>query len=75
MSDKVWPGLPTSPNEHETREQAERADRESLQTELNEQQRIGNAQRSPFDHNRVQPPGSGDDAAGRVRVNRDHWAE
>ena len=75
MSDKVWPGLPTGPNEHETREQAEQADRDSLQTELNEQMRIGGEQTGPFDHNRVQPPGSGDDAGGRVRINPDHWGE
>ena len=53
MSDKVWPGLPTGPNEHETRGQAEHADRNSLHNELNEQQRIGNARYSPFDQNRV----------------------
>ena len=40
MSDDVWPGLPTGPNEHETREQAEQADRASLQRELAEQERI-----------------------------------
>ena len=73
MSDDIWPGLPTGPNDQETREQAERADVDSLQTELNEQQRIGNAQRSPFDHNRVPIPGEG--SGGRVRVNRDHWGE
>ncbi len=53
MSDHVWPGLPTGPNEHETRSGIERQDVASLQTELREQDRIGNAQRSPFDHNRV----------------------
>ena len=73
MSDKVWPGLPTGPNDHKTREQAESDYNDHLQTELNEQQRIGNGQRSPFDHNRVQPPGTG--SGGRVRVNRDHWGE
>ena len=73
MSDKVWPGLPTGPNEHETRDQAESADVASTQNELFEQQRIGNAQQSPFDHNRVPTPGSG--AGGRVRINSDHWAE
>jgi len=53
MSDKVWPGLPTGPNEHETRSGIERQDVAALQTELEEQRRIGNEQMSPFSHNRV----------------------
>ena len=53
MSDKVWPGMPTGPNEHETREQAESADKASLQNELNEQERLGNEMMDPFDANRV----------------------
>lgn len=75
MSDKVWPGLPTGPNEHETREQAESADVASLENELNEQERIGNVMLGPFDHNRVPTPGSGDGAGGRVKINPDHWGE
>ena len=75
MSDKVWPGLPTGPNEHKTREQGESEYNDHLQTELNEQGRIVGEQTGPFDHNRVEPPGSGDNAGGRVRVNRDHWGE
>ena len=74
-NDNVWPGLPTGPDEHEQRSDLEQQDVASLQTELNEQKRIGNAMHSPFDHNRVQPPGSGDSAGGRVRINRDHWGE
>lgn len=53
MSDQVWPGQPTGPIEHETRSGLERQDVASLQTELNEQRRIGNEQVSPFRHNRL----------------------
>jgi len=53
MTDNVWPGLPTGPNEHETREQAETQDVSSLQRELDEQQRIADGMHSPFDKNRV----------------------
>ncbi len=53
MSDDVWPGLPTGPNEHETRSGVERQDVASLQRELQEQRRIGNEQVNPFGHNRV----------------------
>lgn len=53
MSDQVWPGLPTGPDEHEKRPRVEELDVASLQTELNEQRRIGNEQISPFGHNRV----------------------
>ena len=53
MSDDIFPGLPTGPNDNETRDQAESTDVSSLQTELNEQQRIGGEQTAPFDHNRV----------------------
>ena len=70
MSDDVFPGLPTGPNEHETREQAETQDVNSLQTELNEQDRLGNEMFDPFAANRVPTPGSGDGAGGRVRRNR-----
>ena len=75
MSDKVWPGLPTGPNEQETRNQAESKDRTSVQNELNEQDRLGREMMTPFDHNRVPYPGSGDDAGGRIRANPDHWGE
>jgi hypothetical protein len=51
--DDVFPGHPTGPNEFEQRQEVEQQDVASLQTELNEQERIGNAQSSPFDHNRV----------------------
>jgi len=53
MSDDVFPGQRTGPNEHETREQAEQQDVASLQREQFEQQRIGNGQHNPFEHNRV----------------------
>lgn len=53
MSDDVWPGLATGPNEHETRDELELVDAESLQTELNEQSRIGNGRHDPFSINRV----------------------
>lgn len=53
MSDRVWPGLPTGPNEHETRSGVERQDVASLQNELQEQRRIGNEQEHPFSQNRV----------------------
>lgn len=71
MSDDVFPGMPTGPSEHETRSGVERQDVDSLQTELNEQGRISAGMHNPFDKNRVTPPGSGDGAGGRVRVNRD----
>ena len=73
MSDKVWPGLPTGPNEFETRDQAEGQDKASLENELREQNRLGNAQIDPFDKNRVPTPGEG--RGGRVVINRDHWGE
>ena len=73
--DEVFLNHPTGGEDYTTREQAEGADVASLEREQFEQQRIGNAQKSPFDHNRVQPPGTGDDAGGRVRINRDHWGE
>ena len=77
MSEKneVFLNHPTGGEDYSTREQAEREDVASLQTEITEQQRIGNAQQSPFDHNRVPRPGSGDGAGGPVRINRDHWSE
>jgi len=53
MSDQVWPGRPTGPNEHEQRHEVEQHDVASHQTELDEQKRIGDAQRSPFAHNRL----------------------
>ena len=73
--DEVFLNHPTGGEAYSTREQAEREDVASLQTELNEQERIGNAQRSPFAHNRVPTPGSGDGAGGRVKINPDHWGE
>lgn len=73
--DDVFPGLETGSNDHETRDQAEAADVSSLQTELNEQERIAANTGGVFDHNRVPSPGSGDGAGGRVRINRDHWGE
>jgi hypothetical protein len=73
MSDDVWPGLPTGPNEFETREQAESADVASLQRELAEQERIAANTGGVFDKNRVPAPGEG--VGGRVRINRDHWGE
>lgn len=71
--DDVFLNYPTGAEDYSTRAQAEGADVASLQNELHEQERIGNAQQSPFDHNRVQPPGDG--AGGRVRINPDHWGE
>ena len=53
MTDDIFPGLRTGANEHEQKHDVEQQDAASLQRELNEQERIGNAQRSPFDHNRV----------------------
>lgn len=53
MSNEVWPGLPTGPKEYETRPEIERQDAASLQTELEEQRRIGRELSNPFDHNRV----------------------
>ena len=75
MSDKVWPGLPTGPDEHEQRQDLEQQDVASLQREQAEQQRIADGMIEPFGHNRVTPPGSGDGAGGRVRINPDHWGE
>lgn len=73
MSDKVWPGLPTGPDEFEQRDDAERNDKASLERELTEQQRIGDGMFNPFDKNRVTTPGTG--RGGRVVINPDHWAE
>ena len=75
MADQVWPNKPTGPDEFEQREQVERRDRDSLSTEHNEQERIGDSMFNPFDSNRAPTPGSGDGAGGRVRINRDHWGE
>ena len=72
-SDDIFPGLPTGPNDHETRQDVESQDTASLQTELREQGRIGREQNAPFDRNRVEYPGEGVD--GHVRINRDHWGE
>lgn len=69
MSDNVWPNKPSGPNENETRNQAENKDRASLQNELREQERLGDEMFNPFDANRVEYPGSGDGAGGRVRRN------
>lgn len=73
--DDIFLNHPTGGEDFSNREAEERADVDSLQRELDEQERIGNAQRSPFDKNRVQSPGSGDGAGGRVRINPDHWGE
>jgi hypothetical protein len=69
--DEVFLNHPTGGEDYSTREAAENADVASLQRELSEQRRIGDAQQSPFDHNRVPTPGSGDGAGGRVR--RTNW--
>lgn len=53
MADQVWPNKPTGPNEFEQRAQAERRDRDSLSTEHQEQERLGNEMFNPFDGNRV----------------------
>ena len=77
MSDNIWPGLPTGPNDHKTREQAEGEYNDHLQMELDEQQRLAGElggsfdARSNFDHNRVEPVGTGE--GGRVRINPDNW--
>jgi len=59
MSDDIFPGLRTGPNDHETREQAESQDKASLENELREQDRLGNAQIDPFAANRVATSGKG----------------
>lgn len=69
MSDNVWPGMPTGPNEFEQRDELEQRDRDSLSIEHSEQERIGNEMLDPFAANRVPTPGSGDGEGGRVRVN------
>jgi hypothetical protein len=53
MTDKVWPNMPTGPNEFEQRQDVEQQDVASLQNELNEQQRIADGMHNPFDKNRV----------------------
>ena len=53
MSDDIFFGLLTGPNDHETRSLAERKDMAFLQTELEEQRRIGAEQVDVFGHNRV----------------------
>ena len=53
MSDDIFPGLPTGPNDHETRSGVEQQDVASLQTELNEQDRISGETGGVFDKNRV----------------------
>ena len=52
-------------------DRTEAQDRESLQRELHEQERISREQVDPHAHNKV--PGPGEGVGGRVRVNRDHW--
>jgi hypothetical protein len=51
--DNVFLNHPTGGEDYSTREQAEGTDVASLQLELSEQRRIGDAQQSPWDHNRV----------------------
>ena len=71
--DDVFLNHPTGGSDFDTREQAERQDVDSLQTELNEQERIAGNTGGVFDKNRVEQPGVG--VGGRVRINRDHWGE
>lgn len=73
--DDVFLTHPTGGEDYTTRDQAEREDVASLRREQFEQSRISQEQTAPFDKNRVEPPGSGDDAGGRVRINSNHWAE
>ena len=71
--DDIFPGLPTGGSEFDNKAEAERDDVASLQRELAEQQRIAANTGGVFDKNRVPAPGEG--VGGRVRINRDHWAE
>ena len=75
MSDEIFPGSKTGPDEFEQRADLEQQDIGSLQREQFEQQRIAGGMIDPFAANRVPAPGSGDDAGGRVRINRNHWGE
>ena len=67
--DDVFLNHPTGGEDFSTWEQAERDDVASLETELSEQQRIGDSMIDPFAANRVPTPGEG--LGGRVR--RNEW--
>lgn len=69
--DDIFPGLPTGGSEFDKKAEAERDDKASLQTELDEQERIAGNTGGVFDKNRVAPVGVGD--GGRVRIDPDHW--
>lgn len=69
--DNVFLNHPTGGEDYSTREQAESQDVASLQTELDNSQRIADGMFDPFAANRVPTPGSGDGAGGRV--NRTDW--
>jgi|GEM_PF-5078168 len=73
--DDVWPNVPTGPDEFATRDDAEQQDAATLLRELQEQQRIATETGGAFDHNRVEYPGTGDGAGGRVKINFAHWGE
>ncbi len=74
--DEIWPNNPTGPDGHEQqRDELEQRDADSILNEQAEQQRIGESMIDPFSHNRVEIPGTGDGAGGRVRINPDHWGE
>lgn len=75
MVDQIWPNISTGPDEIEQRGELEQRDADSILNEQREQERISGETGGVFDKNRVTPPGAGDGAGGRVRVNRDHWGE